>query len=347
MKKALLYILYIVFITLLIDFIAAQFFLNDQRAVNKIFRISHPYYHHDLKPNVKAKYMWGSRESALITNSLGFKDGTKRKIKIQGNTPRILLLGDSFTEGIGVDYENTFAGILSDQLKGKYEILNAGVVSYSPKLFYLKSKYLIEEIQLDFDKLYVFIDLSDIFDELSYASFESEERDRTFSEKIKSSALGFGLNNSIIVNRIYNRFIGYNDRMWLELEEGSELKGIAYIDVWTFDRKLLRLGREGIKSSKKYMSLINNLCETNDIDLSIVVFPRPTQILNDSIDNPHVKMWQQFTDQKNLEFINLFPAFYDDPKEEVIEKYFIPKDVHWNEQGHQYVADILFPYVDE
>ena len=35
--------------------------------------------------------------------------------------PRVLLIGDSFIEGSGYDYEFTFAGLLSNKLGEKYE----------------------------------------------------------------------------------------------------------------------------------------------------------------------------------------------------------------------------------
>ena len=41
-------------------------------------------------------------------------------------TKRIMFIGDSFTEGIMLDWEDTFVGIISDSLKNKnVEVLNA------------------------------------------------------------------------------------------------------------------------------------------------------------------------------------------------------------------------------
>src|SRR5207302_984891 len=73
----------------------------------------------------------------------------------------------SFTEGIGSDFDESFAGLL--QRAGRMrsdpiEFLNAGVLSYSPVVYYQKTKFLIEA-GLQFDELVVFIDISDIHDE--------------------------------------------------------------------------------------------------------------------------------------------------------------------------------------
>ncbi|OGL54617.1 MAG: hypothetical protein A3G31_12105 [Candidatus Schekmanbacteria bacterium RIFCSPLOWO2_12_FULL_38_15] len=77
------------------------------------------------------------------TNSLGFRDyeyGGKK-----GNTFRILVLGDSFTFGAGVEFEDTFVkqleSILGEKNDGKkYEVINAGVMGYGTdqEYYYLK-----------------------------------------------------------------------------------------------------------------------------------------------------------------------------------------------------------------
>jgi hypothetical protein len=45
------------------------------------FRRSHPIYHHDLRPSVRATTKWGRRRYPLITNSMGFRDGATREIR--------------------------------------------------------------------------------------------------------------------------------------------------------------------------------------------------------------------------------------------------------------------------
>lgn len=79
---------------------------------------------------------------------------------------RVLLIGDSFTEGVGFEFSETFAGIAAESFAGRgVEVFNAAVVSYSPAIYYSKVRYLIEEVGLDLDAVVVFIDISDIADE--------------------------------------------------------------------------------------------------------------------------------------------------------------------------------------
>ena len=119
------------------------------------------YYHHSFAPNVNTYDIWGSFKYKFITNSLGFKDSTNRVINLQNSlTKRILINGDSFIEGIGFKYEDTFLGLLDKHLtKKNIEVLNAGVASQSPRIYLSKIKYLLEEENLKFDELIIFLDI--------------------------------------------------------------------------------------------------------------------------------------------------------------------------------------------
>jgi hypothetical protein len=129
-----------------IDFLLSFFFLkktkvweNDQWQ-NKYYRIKSDIYHHDLMANIDVIEGWGGKlKRKIITNSIGFRDSAQKKINKSSDKKRILLIGDSFIEGSGYDYEYTLAGLLSSKLGNKYEILNSGVESYSPSIYFKKS----------------------------------------------------------------------------------------------------------------------------------------------------------------------------------------------------------------
>ena len=72
----------------------------------------HPAYHHALVSNFDGYDLWGEAHYRFVTNSLGFRDGLVRDVPLVPTTRRILLIGDSFTEGTGLAFEDTFAGLL-------------------------------------------------------------------------------------------------------------------------------------------------------------------------------------------------------------------------------------------
>ena len=140
-----------------LDILLGSLYFSDVRH----YRKPHDYYHHDLVPNVSNIYVkWARQIYKISTNSLGFRDSISRNISNRSDSYRILLIGDSFTEALGVDWNNSFAGILFNRSeKSGIEILNAGVIVYSQRLYYLKTEYLLNIQKLEFDELLVFIEI--------------------------------------------------------------------------------------------------------------------------------------------------------------------------------------------
>ena len=141
---------------------------------HKYWRIESNIYHHDLMPNINVFENWGGNlEKKIITNSLGFRDYENKLIKKKSPKERVLLIGDSFIEGAGYDYKDTIGGLLQNKLGHKYQVLNSAVGSYSPSIYYKKINHFISQ-GYQFDHALVFLDVSDIFDEL-YIKFDENE----------------------------------------------------------------------------------------------------------------------------------------------------------------------------
>ena len=104
-------------------------------------RIANPVYDHGFAANFDGHDVWGDLRYSLATNSLGFKDASVRDVPLKPDSRRILLIGDSFPEAIGMSFEDSFVGQLyrtGQQRSEKLEFLNAGVASYSPRIYYKK-----------------------------------------------------------------------------------------------------------------------------------------------------------------------------------------------------------------
>jgi hypothetical protein len=85
-----------------------------------------------------AEYHWQGYDEYNVhvkINSLGLHD-YERTYQKPAETFRILLLGDSFTEGVQVDLEHTFAvklqSCLEERASQPIEVINAGVAAYGP-----------------------------------------------------------------------------------------------------------------------------------------------------------------------------------------------------------------------
>ncbi|MEZ5965905.1 MAG: GDSL-type esterase/lipase family protein [Planctomycetota bacterium] len=60
-----------------------------------------------------------------------------------GDGPQIVLLGDSFTFGYGVDCEQSFAGLLEQRLSPRARVVNAGQPGYGPKQELMMMQHLL------------------------------------------------------------------------------------------------------------------------------------------------------------------------------------------------------------
>lgn len=85
---------------------------------------------------------WGPLKYRLCTDANGFKASCHAKSSDDKNFD-IAFIGDSFTEGIGLPYEETFVGVIAQNMP-TLKIANLGVSSYSPSIYLSKVKYLLD-----------------------------------------------------------------------------------------------------------------------------------------------------------------------------------------------------------
>ncbi len=331
----------------------------------KEYRIPSNYYHHDLKPNVNIpKTTWGNTFFPVATNSLGFRDKKPREVTLSSDHHRILFIGDSFTEGVGITYDNTFVGIIDNAMQKKgVEVLNAAVCSYSPAIYYAKVKYLIDSAGLKFDELIVFIDISDIHDEstgyrldgnkvaerkeekkldtaLNEKYRASLKKKRSLYHKIEQILQRDTIMTHLIVKRIHGLFFS---RDYSYDYDSINLRG----DLWTINKSFYEeYGKVGLEESGKNMERLANLCRDKKITLTIAVYPWPDQIIYHDLDSLQVKFWSNWAKNFDVKFINYFPYFISPNQNHakvrhILDTYFIPGDMHWNEEGHRKVADIF------
>ncbi len=320
------------------------------------FRIPHPVFHHGLLPMQKTKNKWGNRVFDVYTNSLGFKDGSARKVEKKIKNKRIVFIGDSFTEGVGMTWEESFTGILDKKLKDS-EVLNAGVVSYSPKLYYLKINYLINHDSLAFNDLYVLIDNSDPLNEITYVEFKPypDQKMKIISHRIKKALFEHSYIYHTISQILMKQSRSEITESWNPMSGQSVVDDIASEEdafiaatpLWSFTPELYKKwGKTGLELAAENMQKLADLCHQNKIQLHIVIYPWPMQIKKALLNDVQVKFWEQFCNEYHLDFINLYPYFIGrEDQIKTLQTYYINGDVHWNQEGNKKVAEILYNHI--
>jgi len=313
--------------------------LWDSEAIEREYRISVQPYHHGLASNVDMLGVWGGKRYPVRTNNLGFRDAQVRVVPLRSTSPRVVVIGDSFTEGLGVPYADTYAGLLDRYLAGRdIQLLNAGVMSYAPSIYYRKLRYLLEDVGLRFDYVVVAIDLSDIGDEARLYRMDSTEQvvSRPASESgenLRTRFASFANDHSLLLHVIHRlrvaAYVGRSDPS-------------RYSD-WTNDPRAYReYGAEGLKLALDRMNRLEALLRRHGIGLAIVVYPYPGEVARRDSASLQVRVWRHWAGDHTVPFFNLFPAFLSyGPAPAAIRDNFIAHDVHWNARGHQLVARTL------
>jgi hypothetical protein len=333
-------------------------------APDKEFRIQEPTYSHTFKPMYSTdRAVWGSARFPMRTNSLGFRDASMRTVTPKpAGKRRLVVIGDSFTEGIGLAWEDTFVGQFA-QRAPQLEVLNAGALSYAPSVYYRKTAWLLDA-GYAFDELLVYIDISDLQDEaLAYR----EEPDGTIRY------VGYGINywatvaNPVMADPDWkppgdadaaarpagfkawmkSRF-AYSNLAYSMLKArlvGRETPHKMLRSYWTVDPRIPGYGDMGVEGALKkatgYMDRLAALLRARGIALSVGVYPWPDQLDFDAEKHRHATHWKAWCERSGCaRFIDHSPEFFafKGAHPDWRRRLFVPGDVHHSREASAMIA---------
>jgi len=338
--------------------------VETQTRVQRGFRVPSELYDHDLAKNAAVEnVIWGSTRYRVYTNSLGFRDRATREIALRSDKHRLVIMGDSFTEGVGVNFEETFAGIVEQELgKAGVEVLNAGVVSYSPIIYWKKAENLLENVGFKFDEMAVFLDISDPQDEARFYDLNDQGKVKRYKDVPDQLARGISgtpppppvkqsgstkyastliRNNTILM---YSLLRGPRELFTLRKEVKKEYGTNFTRALWTVEDAVYKdYGADGVERMRLYMNKLVELLRKHEVQLTVAVYPWPDQIIREDLNSKQVQIWQEWCEANHVRFINYFPAFVKKSsttteKEQVLDRYFLDGNSHWNERGHEVIA---------
>tara|TARA_B100000963_G_scaffold312696_1_gene290264 strand:- start:825 stop:1940 length:1116 start_codon:yes stop_codon:yes gene_type:complete len=344
-------------LSLVIDFFFGKAILNkldpyfsQTDFYERLIRIDHKYYHHTLKKNVEYKKAAGFGEyHVLCTDNHGFKykcNSTRDK------KFKIAFLGDSFVEGIALNYEDTFVGIFENEKK--VSVANLGVTSYAPNIYLSKMKFLLDN-GYKFEHLILFVDISDLYDDNTFYKLNKDLSVTEKNAKAKNLKRRKFLRYNFPLTNYYMYVIKVNNRLNKEVPPLKSENPIfndkaAKKAKWSYqtsdivdgyDEPISKTQAEMIQAMSKLFELLKK----NQIKLSLAVYPWPQQLQSDVMNSRHVQMWKNFCEGKCHKFINFFPFFFNEKEKksflEIYKKYYFWNDVHFNAEGNRIIAQKL------
>ena len=131
-------------------------------------RIPNKEYKYTFKPNVDFYSKYNDFTYKISTNNFGFRDKKNLIINDFKEKKTFLFAGDSFLEGVGLNFEDTLLGHLDKNTHNEYNLLNSGVASYSPYLYKRKIISFINKNNFKIDKVIILLDKSDPIDDYRF-----------------------------------------------------------------------------------------------------------------------------------------------------------------------------------
>ena len=381
-------IFFLILIT--IDFILSQLFFLDILYKKKItefknditYRIPNEKYLYTFKKNssFEATYNheFANIDYLINTNNLGLRDSSVRDLEKE--KVYSIVIGDSFVEGTGLDYEDTLVGLLNKKLNYKtfknFEFLNAGVASYSPYIYKEKIKSLINSNNwLNVNSVVILYDKSDVGDNLKYInkpkSFPTIKRKYKNYKKekllrdFKNFNFGSILTEQTMIGIFYRDVLGASIEKLIQnikfrkiladkynlnfLEISKEKMNTMYathqyewLQKYFYNPLWEQEGKKSIDFAFESFIELKSFLNERNIELYIVIYPWPFDLLDDGIR----KKYLNYLNKKFLEndFNNLivYDEFLKEDVSQSIFKYYLPKDVHFNRQGNLILSKKIF-----
>ncbi|HLD73270.1 MAG TPA: GDSL-type esterase/lipase family protein [Candidatus Nanoarchaeia archaeon] len=312
--------------------------------------------HHSYQPNCSVNSKSAEWNIDVKINSDSFRD---EEIQPKQNYDyRILMLGDSFTVGWGIEQGQTFSDLLEikfNQKQLKVDVINGGATSYSPILGYLFLKD--KSVQYDSDLIILNFDLSDFQNDYSYQKLARYD--------VSGKIIGVTPERDNFLKSIYLnvKLIKFLESPFVVLDSKfptKKLWGKKYFYNIDYDRYALtrsdvpeEIMDKYTETSFKYLKLIQQLASEKNITFILVAYPYGHQVSGEEwakgrhnygfeqgkvySDLPE-RLLAQFAAENNIQFIGLYPEF----KESGQFPLFYPYDGHLTPAGHQLYADSLY-----
>ena len=322
--------------------------------------------HHKLEPSTYWELRTREYDYVQRVNTIGLR-GSDIQLRKKPDTYRILMLGDSFTMGRGVSDDHTFSALLEESLNGKtrtldgknFEVLNAGVDSYTPLLSFIQLTKIASPLEPDLVVLN--LDMSDLLQEVGYrnaatlgadgeiAGVDGREEEVEKEGFSPATAVRHWVDQNLYVTRL---ILFYLDE-WAEDSDESTIRNTVVLA----NPELLRhtLSEDEADRREQWQNIFDSIlkikkyCEDEDMSFLLTLYPWGHQVNETEwvpgrrrfipdgavVSDKSVHRVEDFAATVNIEVLSVFPAFRSyDGESPLYFKY----DPHWTATGHKLMA---------
>jgi len=280
-------------------------------------------WYHVRPPNAVSSYKQQEFDYEIRTNSLGFRDIEHSISKPPGEL-RLMAIGDSFTEGKGARFEQTWLNRLGSTLNAKntgmhIRIICGGASGSDPFFGYrmLVDKLLVYRPDL----VLLVVNQSDITDVIVRGGMERFLPDGTV------------------------KGIDPPDMPWLY--ESSQFVRFILFELFDYTHLLIaraerdKKAQQALEKIKNLVRKYNSLLESRGTDFTLVILPFRGEVKRNQYDK--LDQLREFALQHQIDVIDTLPYLHRKLEEHQnrLEDLYWPIDAHLTELGYRYLAEAV------
>ena len=337
-----------------------------QTAMNLAIYQNSSYRSWEHKPFAQASHGYGNPTPKISINSLGLRDN---EVPEEKTRTRYLLLGDSFTFGMGVDQNKSFPARLQSFLGNKYhKVINAGVIGQTIDDVFMYLKYDGIKLKPDYVVYNFFVG-----NDVTELRRHTWERNGTTGDadiiRVSDKLL-----HADEQNRLRHReskepdsyFMFWLEEKWnLLMRKYGDSSGESFDPTLTWPVFLSKYHKEQDPNIDRYWSefeevlrQMKTFCDKNDIEFIVSIIPMDVQV--------DVKYWKKYPgmpfdsdafvaqrpqehmkqlgEEYNIPVLDFLPIIQLEEKERNVDFYF-ENDPHFNILGHRFVASYIWEFL--
>ena len=257
------------------------------------------------------------------------KNSKESNFLTEDSDQSIIFIGDSYTEGLQVSFEKTFAHIVGKKLK--FSILNLGVSSYSPILYDIQIKNKIADSKAPLIIMQIYS--NDFIDDQNYMKYAK------YNNNIVEGIEGGKKNIFLILARksYVLRFIRKYQLLLFQSVVSREEKIKLVNQVLSFKKTIKQ---EDLLPTSKIIADINKLLLIKRKKLYVFMIPN-LKFSHDQKCCEKDVLYEGFMNEMHSEGINTLDVasyFNNVPNQEDL---FYELDIHLTEYGHEVMANAI------
>ena len=271
----------------------------------------------------------------VIYDDLGFRVGNKtsQTLQLSNEENAIIFLGDSFTEGNQVPYNETFVSLVSQKLG--FPSINFGVTSYSPLIYNLQVENIVSRFHANNVILQIFS--NDFADDMYYFN------NAVFKDG-KLIGIDGGPNNKLIrlARKSYViRFLRKSQLLIKKILSEADSNVIKDNPTLAYEQNI---NDSQLQNTIEIIKLIKTNLDKQDKKLHVFLIPSKSLSLNNNccIEDFLYSRFYTALEEANINTIDVKSFF------ETIDgqyKLFFEKDIHLTSLGHKLVANSIITHL--